>query len=271
MLILRGAPALSDFRQQAISQQLTSLVPSVSSFFATYVHFVELASELDSTEHAALTRLLAYGPAATTQEPSGQLFLVVPRLGTISPWSSKATDLVNYCGLSKVKRIERGIAYYVDGQFDTAQARQIAAQLHDRMSEHVLEQLEQARALFQQSAPRALNSVDVLGGGLAALQQADQALGLALAEDEMEYLVASFQKMGRNPNDIELMMFAQANSEHCRHKIFNASWDIDGQEQQKSLFAMIKNTYEMNNQGVLSAYKDNSSVIEGFSAGRFFS
>ncbi len=270
MLILRGAPALSDFRQQAVSQQLTSLVPSVSGVFATHVHFVELAGELDATEHSALTQLLTYGPAAATQEPSGQLFLVVPRLGTISPWSSKATDLVNYCGLSKVKRIERGIAYYVDGQFDTAQARQIAAQLHDRMSEHVFEQLEQAQALFQQSAPRALNSVDVLGGGLAALQQADQALGLALAEDEMEYLVASFQKMGRNPNDIELMMFAQANSEHCRHKIFNASWDIDGQEQQKSLFAMIKNTYEMNSQGVLSAYKDNSSVIEGFSAGRFF-
>src|SRR5690554_4819233 len=270
MLILRGSSALSDFRQQAIANKLSSLVPTVSGVSATFVHFVKLGAELTATERVQLEQLLEYGPQNGGQQVQGQQFVVVPRIGTISPWSSKATDLLNYCGLDKVERIERGIAYQVAGEFDAAQARQIAAQLHDRMSESVLAGPEQAAALFASATPRQLASVDVLDGGLAALQQADSELGLALAEDEMEYLVENFRKLGRNPNDIELMMFAQANSEHCRHKIFNASWDIDGQAQQKSLFAMIKNTYQVNSAGVLSAYKDNSSVIEGFTAGRFF-
>lgn len=270
MLILRGSSALSDFRQQAIATKLSSLVPAVSAVSAQYVHFVELNSELDAAERERLEQLLQYGPRNAGQQIEGRLFVVVPRLGTISPWSSKATDLVNYCGLDKVARVERGIAYQVAGQLSDAEAKQVAALLHDRMSESVLSELEQASALFAQQPARKLTSVDVLGQGLAALQQANRELGLALAEDEMDYLVENFNKLGRNPNDVELMMFAQANSEHCRHKIFNASWDIDGEEQQKSLFAMIRNTYQMNSEGVLSAYKDNSSVIEGFSAGRFF-
>src|SRR5690606_6147086 len=151
------------------------------------------------------------------------------RTGTQSPWSSKATDLVHYCGLNKVKRVERGIAYSVQGALDEQAYHTVAAKLHDRMSEQVLREPQQAAVLFEQAAPKALSSVDVLGGGRAALEQANQRLGLALAEDEIDYLLASFQKLERNPNDVELMMFAQANSEHCRHKIFNASWDIDGE------------------------------------------
>lgn len=270
MLILRGSSALSDFRQQAIANKLTSMFPEVGAVSANFVHFVELAEALTAQEQAQLEQLLDYGPYSSGTQVDGQLFLVVPRPGTISPWSSKATDLLHYCGLNKVRRIERGIAYQVAGQPAAEQYKQIAAQLHDRMSQTVFKELEQASALFASAPARQLKAVDVLGEGLAALQQADRELGLALADDEMEYLLDSFRKLGRNPNDIELMMFAQANSEHCRHKIFNASWDIDGQAQEKSLFAMIRNTYQMNSQGVLSAYKDNSSVIEGFNAGRFF-
>lgn len=270
MLILRGAPALSDYRQHTILQQLSALVPSVSGVFAHYIHFVELNDTLDADEQQKLELLLTYGPAVQNSEPEGAQFVVVPRTGTQSPWSSKATDLVHYCGLNKVKRVERGIAYSVQGALDEQAYRTVAAKLHDRMSEQVLREPQQAAVLFEQAAPKALSSVDVLGGGRAALEQANQRLGLALAEDEIDYLLASFQKLERNPNDVELMMFAQANSEHCRHKIFNASWDIDGEAQEKSLFAMIKNTYQMNSKGVLSAYKDNSSVIEGFEAGRFF-
>ncbi|MFZ2321835.1 MAG: phosphoribosylformylglycinamidine synthase, partial [Pseudomonas sp.] len=215
-------------------------------------------------------RLLKYGPSVPVQEPTGRLFLVVPRFGTISPWSSKATDIANNCGLAKIQRLERGIAYYVAGELSDDQAAEVSAVLHDRMTQLVLAKLEQASGLFSHAEPKPLTAVDVLGGGRAALEQANAQLGLALAEDEIDYLVKSFNDLGRNPHDIELMMFAQANSEHCRHKIFNASWDIDGQNQEKSLFGMIKNTYQMHSENVLSAYKDNASVIVGHSAGRFF-
>ncbi|WP_339906572.1 phosphoribosylformylglycinamidine synthase, partial [Pseudomonas guineae] len=217
-----------------------------------------------------LARLLKYGPSVPVQEPSGRLFLSVPRFGTISPWSSKASDIARNCGLAKIQRIERGLAYYVSGELNAAEAQQVADLLHDRMTQLVLDNLEGAAALFSHAQPKPLTAVDILGGGRAALEQANVELGLALAEDEIDYLVTSFNGLGRNPHDIELMMFAQANSEHCRHKIFNASWDIDGQSQEKSLFGMIKNTYEMHSDGVLSAYKDNASVIVGNVAGRFF-
>lgn len=195
---------------------------------------------------------------------------MVPRFGTISPWSSKASDIARNCGLAKIDRLERGIAYYVQGELSESDAQQVAARLHDRMTQLVLDRLEGAAELFSHAQPRPLTAVDVLGGGRAALEKANVELGLALAEDEIDYLLKSFGELGRNPHDVELMMFAQANSEHCRHKIFNASWDIDGQAQDKSLFGMIKNTYEMNREGVLSAYKDNAAVIVGHVAGRFF-
>ena len=270
MLILRGAPALSAFRHGKLLAQLTEKVPAVSGLYAEFAHFAEVTGVLTGEEETVLARLLKYGPSVPVQEPTGRLFLVVPRFGTISPWSSKATDIANNCGLAKIQRLERGIAYYVAGELSDDQAAEVSAVLHDRMTQLVLAKLEQASALFSHAEPKPLTAVDVLGGGRAALEQANAQLGLALAEDEIDYLVKSFNDLGRNPHDIELMMFAQANSEHCRHKIFNASWDIDGQNQEKSLFGMIKNTYQMHSENVLSAYKDNASVIVGHTAGRFF-
>ncbi|QMV62279.1 phosphoribosylformylglycinamidine synthase [Pseudomonas berkeleyensis] len=270
MLILRGAPALSAFRHGKLLEQLTSKVPAVTGLYAEFAHFADVTGVLSTDEEQVLARLLKYGPSVPVQEPSGKLFLTIPRFGTISPWSSKASDIARNCGLAKIQRLERGIAYYVTGELSADDQAAVAAALHDRMTQLVLGSLEEASALFSHAQPKPLTAVDVLGGGRAALEQANQDLGLALAEDEIDYLVKSFNDLGRNPHDIELMMFAQANSEHCRHKIFNASWDIDGESQEKSLFGMIKNTYQMHNEGVLSAYKDNASVIVGHTAGRFF-
>ncbi|WP_394234220.1 phosphoribosylformylglycinamidine synthase [Pseudomonas anguilliseptica] len=270
MLILRGAPALSAFRHGKLLEQLTSKVPAVTGLYAEFAHFAEVTGVLSADEEQVLARLLKYGPSVPVQEPSGRLFLTIPRFGTISPWSSKASDIARNCGLAKIQRIERGLAYYVSGELNAAEAQQVADVLHDRMTQLVLDNLEGAAALFSHAQPKPLTAVDILGGGRAALEKANVELGLALAEDEIDYLVTSFNGLGRNPHDIELMMFAQANSEHCRHKIFNASWDIDGESQEKSLFGMIKNTYQMHNEGVLSAYKDNASVIVGSIAGRFF-
>lgn len=270
MLILRGAPALSAFRHGKLLDLLTQQVPAVTGLYAEFAHFAEVTGALNAEEEQVLARLLKYGPSVPVQEPSGRLFLVVPRFGTISPWSSKASDIARNCGLAKIERIERGIAYYVSGELSEADAQWVAARLHDRMTQLVLGQLEEASGLFSHAQPKPLTAIDILGGGRAALAKANLDLGLALADDEIDYLVKSFVEMGRNPHDVELMMFAQANSEHCRHKIFNASWDIDGQAQEKSLFGMIKNTYEMHREGVLSAYKDNAAVMKGYVAGRFY-
>ena len=270
MLILRGAPALSAFRHGKLLEQLTSKVPAVTGLYAEFAHFADVDGSLDTAEQQVLARLLKYGPSVPVQEPSGRLLLTIPRFGTISPWSSKASDIAHNCGLDKIRRLERGIAYYVSGELSAAEQEQVAALLHDRMTQLVLTSLEDAAKLFSHAEPKPLTAVDVLGGGRAALEKANVELGLALAEDEIDYLVNAFQGLKRNPHDIELMMFAQANSEHCRHKIFNASWDIDGEDQEKSLFGMIKNTYQMHSENVLSAYKDNASVIVGHTAGRFF-
>jgi phosphoribosylformylglycinamidine synthase len=269
-LILRGAPALSAFRHGKLLSQLTAKVPAVTGLYAEFAHFAEVTGVLTADEEQVLARLLKYGPSVPVQEPSGKLFLTIPRFGTISPWSSKASDIARNCGLAKIERLERGVAYYVSGELSEADIQAAAALLHDRMTQLVLSTLEEAAGLFSHAQPKPLTAVDILGGGRAALEQANVQLGLALAEDEIDYLVKSFTELGRNPHDVELMMFAQANSEHCRHKIFNASWDIDGESQDKSLFGMIKNTYQMHSDGVLSAYKDNASVIVGHTAGRFF-
>jgi phosphoribosylformylglycinamidine synthase len=201
------------------------------------------------------------------------LFLVTPRLGTLSPWASKATDIARHCGLEQVLRIERGTAYWVStaGVSLSEEARQVlAGLLHDRMTETVLGALDDADKLFVHMDPQPLTSVDILAGGRAALEAANRSLGLALSEDEIVYLVENFTRMGRNPTDVELMMFAQANSEHCRHKIFNAQFVIDGVEQGKSLFRMIRDTHDAHPEGTLVAYKDNASVIEGAFIDRFY-
>ncbi len=267
MLTLRGAPALSDFRTEKLLQTLRQVDSTVKGVYAEYVHFAEIESSLTDSEHDVLAQLLTYGPSANAQTQKGQLFVVVPRLGTISPWSSKATDIAHNAGLNKVLRVERGVAYYVDGG---KKSSSFEAELHDRMVEMVLSDLDQAQQLFLHEQPRPQTSIDILGGGREALVKANIELGMALAEDEIDYLVESFIELGRNPVDVELMMFAQANSEHCRHKIFNASWTIDGKDMPNSLFGMIKNTYEKGGENVLSAYADNASVIKGGHAGRFY-
>jgi len=273
MLILPGAPALSAFSRSKLANLLSARFPQLRIQQARFVHFADLRQALDARGQELLESLLRYGPAfrEETSDASGVLadFVVIPRPGTISPWSSKATDIARNCGLEQVLRLERGIHYRLSG-VTAAEREAIAALLHDRMTQAVLASLEDAEVLFAHAEPRPLQGVDLLGGGREALAAANKSMGLALADDEIDYLVESFSTLGRNPNDIELMMFAQANSEHCRHKIFNATWTIDGTVQPKSLFGMIRNTHEHNSRGVLSAYKDNAAVFSGFTAGRFF-
>ncbi|HEY0635438.1 MAG TPA: phosphoribosylformylglycinamidine synthase, partial [Gammaproteobacteria bacterium] len=272
MLVLRGSPALSPFRLEKRLAQLRERVPSVSHLYAEFIHFADLATPLTEDERAILEKLLTYGPHINAEEPAGRLLLAVPRLGTISPWASKATDIAHNCGLKNIRRLERGVAYYVTATDDLGSDawKEVAALLHDRMTESVLDSVDEAAGLFIEAEPGSLRSVDVIGGGREALEQANKAWGLALASDEIDYLVENFRALGRNPHDVELMMFAQANSEHCRHKIFNADWVIDGQPQEKSLFGMIRNTFHKSPAGILSAYKDNAAVIEGPVAGRFY-
>ena len=223
-----------------------------------------------------LDALLTYGPKLSEQaiDPKAKAarIIIVPRPGTISPWSSKATDIAHVCGLEAIERIERGIAYDLHGQaeLNSAALREIAPALYDRMTESALFAMEEAEQLFAHDPPRPLRTIPLLARGRTALEEANENLGLALSPDEIDYLVASFERLERNPTDVELMMFAQANSEHCRHKIFNADWVIDGEPQPKSLFGMIKNTYAKSPDGVLSAYRDNAAVIEGSQGLRWF-
>ncbi len=282
MEIICGSAALSPFRATRLLNTIQQQVPSVDNVYAEFLHFADFFSNTNQAkkgqnawtpaQQEVLERLLQYGPRREKQATTGHLLLVTPRPGTISPWSSKATDIARNCGLSAIRRLERGIAYYVTSQTALTQGDldTIKALLHDRMTETVLGSAEDAKILFTEAEPAPLTRVPVMEEGRAALEQANKTLGLALADDEIDYLVENFLKLERNPSDVELMMFAQANSEHCRHKIFNASWDIDGEAQEKSLFAMIRNTYQMNSEGVLSAYKDNAAVITGWQGDRFF-
>ncbi|TVK92861.1 phosphoribosylformylglycinamidine synthase [Shewanella algae] len=271
MEIIRGAPALSAFRVQKLMQACEAAQLPVKQIYAEYVHLAYLSETLNPDDQAQLSKILTYGPAIESHEPQGTLLFVTPRPGTISPWSSKATDIAQNCGLKQVKRLERGLAYYVESDaLSGEQLKSLKALLHDRMMEVVLDSFEAADVLFARTEPKPFVSVNILGEGRRALEIANREMGLALADDEIDYLVTNFLRLERNPNDIELMMFAQANSEHCRHKIFNADWTIDGEVQPKSLFKMIKNTYEKTPDYVLSAYKDNAAVMTGFEAGRFF-
>jgi phosphoribosylformylglycinamidine synthase len=273
MLILPGAAALSPFRLDRLLSTLRARVHGIHALNARFVHFADVDGVLSPGDRDILERLLTYGPRRAAVEERGDLFLVVPRPGTVSPWSSKATDITRNAGLVAVQRVERGIAYYVDGggALSTDARGRIAAALHDRMVESVVSRLEDAARLFAHEAARPLVTIDLLGGGREALERANRELGFALAPDEVDYLCAAFVELGRNPTDVELMMFAQANSEHCRHKIFNATWGVNGIEQSKSLFGMIRNTYERGDAtDVLSAYSDNAAVVRGHDASRFF-
>jgi phosphoribosylformylglycinamidine synthase len=268
ILKLRGSPALSAFRLEKLHARLAEIAPGARIAGAEFRHFVETAYVLDARERAVLDQLLVYGESVRPAPPAGELVLVVPRIGTISPWSSKATDIARQCGLPAVRRIERGIAYYLEGS--PGRRWGIAALLHDRMTETVLDTLDGAEQLFRHVAPRPLAAVDLLARGRAALEEANRAMGLALSADEIDYLFENFRAIGRNPTDAELTMFAQANSEHCRHKIFNASWVIDGVAGAQTLFGMIRETEKANPQGTVLAYSDNSAIMEGQEIERFY-
>jgi phosphoribosylformylglycinamidine synthase len=276
MLILPGAPALSDFRTTRLLAAVTARGHAVQHLSARFVHFVQARRDLSADQQRILAALLTYGPriadGGTTAALPGRPIVVIPRPGTISPWSSKATDIAHVCGLDAIERIERGIAYELRAMRDLTQEQlqAIAPALYDRMTEAAIFSLDDAAQLFAHEAPRPLRTVPLRARGRAALVEANETLGLALSGDEIDYLATSFTRLERDPNDVELMMFAQANSEHCRHKIFNADWIIDGERQPKSLFAMIKNTHARNSRGVLSAYRDNAAVIEGASGERWF-
>jgi phosphoribosylformylglycinamidine synthase len=271
MLTLPGSRALSRFRLVRLLARLRAVTPSVTAVDAQYLHFIQVRRALTDAERLRLLQLLEDGGETAAGLAAAAAWLVVPRFGTISPWSSKATDIAQVCGLEAVTRIERGIRYTLAlaVPLPAHERSALIALLHDRMTETVIEQTAAAAALFAQQAPRPLQFL-ALSAGRPALERANQELGLALSADEIDYLLATFERLGRDPSDVELMMFAQANSEHCRHKIFNARFVIDGIEQPKSLFAMIRNTHAHAPDGVLSAYRDNAAVIAGSAGTRWF-
>ncbi len=263
ILTLRGASALSAPRLTRLGDTLGRVISRFHGVHAEFQYFIELNGALDDSAMSRLIDLLGAHPASDAP-PEGELILVTPRLGTISPWSSKATDIAHQCGFDAVVRIERGIAYTVMAKGGLgAQREAVLPLLHDRMTESVLDSVVAAEALFHHYSPQPLTTVDIMGAGRGALEAANRELGLALSDDEIDYLVDNFTRVGRNPTDVELMMFAQANSEHCRHKIFNADWVIDGRPEEKTLFGMIRETHKAQPEGTVVAYSDNASVIEG--------
>ena len=272
ILFLRGERALSGFRIEKLLQKAAALGLPEAEIRSEYWYFADCAEGLDAAEAEKLEALLAGQVASELPQSSGSLhlFLITPRIGTVSPWASKATDIAKNCGLAQIRRIERGMAVWLSGSLSEVQKQQWAALLHDRMTESVLPDFQVAAKLFAHPEAQTFDTVDVLSGGRAALEKANTDLGLALSTDEIDYLLDNYQALKRNPSDVELMMFAQANSEHCRHKIFNADFILNGEKQPKSLFRMIRDTHEAAPAGTVVAYKDNASVIEGAKIARFY-
>src|SRR5690606_16929897 len=274
ILYFPGSSVLPAFRRARLLERVEQRQLPVADILALHEYYVWTEeSGLDASARQHLSDLLDDGlPALDPQPPKGALVLrVIPRLGTVSPWASKATDIAHNCGLQAVRRIERGVRYIITpkrgllGAKELAQAHmeRAAALLHDRMTETVVGMEFDGQALFTQLEGKPIQTVDVLGGGVATLKQANEEMGLALSEDEIEYLMEAFTRLGRNPHDVELMMFAQANSEHCRHKIFNAQWVIDGQSQGKTLFGMIRETHAAQPENTVVAYADNAAIMTG--------
>lgn len=266
MFIVAGAPAHSSFKKTQLLSRLAS-ISSVQSIESQWVYLFDQA--LNEQQQQSALQLLNEGESFQVRQAANDevQILVTPRVGTISPWSSKATDIFANCN-TPIHRLERGVLFTLKGISEVS--NEVKQALHDRMTESVFSSIEDATALFQETAPKPLNSIDILGQGKQALVQANSEFGFALSDEEIDYLTEAFIKLGRNPHDIELMMFAQANSEHCRHKIFGSEWTIDGEVQPLSLFQMIKNTYKESPTDVLSAYKDNASVIVGYDTQRFY-
>jgi phosphoribosylformylglycinamidine synthase len=254
VVLLKGPPALSLFRLDKLRAQLGI---GDSPLYAEDVHLLSCSASLDGEELARCESLLSYGPRSNRPPRAGEhVATVVPRQGTISPWSSKATDIFRICDLHKVLRVERGVRWYLN---PAASQEQDLGGLYDRMTERLVYE-DALDSVFQDAEPRSLTMVAVLAEGRAALEQANASLGLALSDDEVDYLHEAYRKLQRDPTDVELMMFAQANSEHCRHKIFNATWQIDGEEQPDSLFEMIKNTFRHINSAILGNKVANMTI-----------
>lgn len=276
ILRLPGSTALSSFRRERLLARLKALGAPISDVHASYVHFVHVDGDIATDERTRLGELLSYGEPLAAQT-SGVQLLVIPRLGTISPWASKATDIARNCGFAGVHRIERGVLYTLtpqrgilgDKKIDQSMLASVAAALHDRMTETVVNHDFDGHPLFAELAGKPLSTVPVLAQGRAAIDAANASLGLALSEDEVVYLAEAFAGLQRDPTDVELMMFAQANSEHCRHKIFNAQWVIDGAQQPNTLFGMIRDTHKAQPKGTVVAYSDNSAIMQGGPAQRF--
>jgi len=273
MFSLFGAPALSQFRLDELLRALKTLDSRVTALSSRWIHFVDASRALSASEMGLLATLLIYGSRVAAPQPSGgSKILVTPRVGTESPWSSKATDIVHVCGLDAVARVERGTVYFIESSaaLGAADLNRLGARLHDRMTESIWTDSLEPEGMFHTAAARPLRHVVLGEDGHAALARANHDWGLALSSEEIDYLVKAFRTLNRDPTDVELMMFAQANSEHCRHKIFNAEFIVDGETMPLSLFAMIRATYARNCAGVLSAYRDNAAVIEGANATRFY-
>jgi len=267
MIVLDGQPALSAFRLERLNRQMAEIAPSTRIVATRWIYLLECPAPLPAHEQERLGQVLELAPA--TAHPT--TLWAVPRLGTISPWSSKATDILRSCGFA-VQRVERGLAYAVEEPpaLSSPAWQQMARVLHDPMTQSLLTNLSLANRLFLLGSPEPLGVIALGADPVGALAAANAQLGLALAPDEIDYLAARYAELGRDPNDAELMMFAQANSEHCRHKVFNATWSVDGEAQPRSLFGMIKRTHEASPAHTLSAYRDNAAVIEGSAGRRFF-
>ena len=268
-MFIDGSEAFSLFRLKKINEKLSSLSIDAHVITAHYRHFVDVSRELSLDESKKLNELLGHVPDQVKPQTEGISLIVLPRIGTISPWSSKATDIVKRCGLTEVRRVERGVLWNINVKSPLSEDEQslLASQLYDPMTESWFE--NDVPDLFAKHERGALQYVDLMSGGRDALLQANEQHGYALTTDEIDYLVDQYKNMGRNPTDAELMMFAQVNSEHCRHKIFNANWVVDGEEQPDSLFSMVRTTHQASPDGTLVAYKDNSAVVEGGDAAYF--
>ncbi|MEO1945549.1 MAG: phosphoribosylformylglycinamidine synthase, partial [Candidatus Thioglobus sp.] len=265
----RGIKALSDFKTQALQDKLSTIQTDLEILETEFIHFADLSEALSNKDISHLNNLLSYSPLVCTGSTNSSI-IITPRMGTISPWSSKATDIVHLCSIPNIVRIERAIIYHFNDNIGVNNRDQVLSTVMDKMTETELKSIEDAHTLFDEFEPRPVNVIDVLSNGMVAIEKANTELGLALNKGEIEYLVDNFNKLNRNPNDIELMMFAQANSEHCRHKIFNADWTIDGIKKGLSLFSMIRNSYNKSPEGLLSVYSDNSAVMEGYTCDRFY-
>jgi phosphoribosylformylglycinamidine synthase len=267
ILVLSGGSAHMDGRVAKRARNAEAAVPNLVALPAEYLHLVELLAPLTPVEAERLDQILRYARPFPADARRGTHILITPRIGTVSPWSSKATDILHNCGLTRVRRVERAVCWYAEGRAIDAAA--LAALLHDRMTESYLPHVGRAMDLFDVAAPTPIATIPLGMEGRAALVAANLALGLALSHEEIDYLVAGYHTLGRDPTDAELMMFAQANSEHCRHKIFCGLFFLDGVRQERSLFAMIKETHKQHPGGVLVAYRDNAAVVRGNEARRF--